>query len=66
MGFSLEIEPMGNPISVASLEAAALDWIAPRLSEGSYRGYHGFLDGEVVATAAMLVYELPPLGSNVC
>jgi len=66
LGFSLEIEPMGDPSSVASLEAAIRDWIATRLSNGSYRGYLGFLDGQVVATAAMLVYELPPLGSNVC
>jgi GNAT superfamily N-acetyltransferase len=59
------MEPI-DPSSIASLEAATRDWIAPRLANGRYRGYLGLLDGLVVATAAMLVYELPPLGSNTC
>lgn len=66
LGFSFEIEPIDDPSSVASLDAATRDWIAPRLANGSYRGYLGLLDSQVVATAAMLVYELPPLGSNAC
>lgn len=62
--FALEFKPSKDEDEIRKIYADTKEYFIDKFAKKSYIGFLGYVEDEIVCTAGLLLYELPPLIGN--